>query len=65
MRKALVDHGRSDLIGSGPLALIPGKPPKEAIDARRREATYVHAEDAGVSKTVGYRPGRKGSKRRR
>ena len=64
VRKALLDHGRGDLIGKGPLALIPEKPPKEAIDARRKEATYVHAEDAGVSKTVGYRPGRKGRRRR-
>ena len=28
------------------------------------EATYVHAEDAGTQATVGYRPGRKGAKRR-
>jgi len=62
VRKALLDHGRKDLIGKGPLALIPEKPPKEAIDARRREATYVHAKDAGVSRTVGYRPGRRGRK---
>ncbi|MHC4954844.1 MAG: YgiQ family radical SAM protein [Planctomycetota bacterium] len=64
VRKALLEHGRKDLIGKGPLALIPEHPPKEAIEARRKEATYVHAEDAGVSKTVGYRPGRKGRKRR-
>ena len=63
VRKALLDHGRGDLIGKGKLALIPEQPPKEAIEARRKEATYVHAEDAGVSRTVGYRPGRKGNRR--
>jgi uncharacterized radical SAM protein YgiQ len=60
VRKALLDRGRKDLIGDGRLALIPAKPPPEAIEARRREATYVHARDAGVGRTVGYRPGRKG-----
>jgi len=66
VRKALLDRGRKDLIGSGPLALIPAEPPKEAVEARRKQAgeTYVHAEDAGVSRTVGYRPGRKGHARR-
>jgi len=66
VRKALLDRGRKDLIGSGPLALIPADPPKEAVDARRKQAseTYVHADDAGVSRTVGYRPGRKGHARR-
>ncbi|MAB78090.1 MAG: YgiQ family radical SAM protein [Planctomycetes bacterium] len=62
--KALLAHGRKDLIGDGPLALIPERPPKEAFAARRREATHVHAEDAGVAKTVGYRPGRRGRPRR-
>ena len=67
VRKALLDRGRKDLIGSGPLALIAATPPKEAVEARRKQAgeTYVHAEDAGVSRTVGYRPGRKGHARRR
>jgi hypothetical protein len=66
VRKALTDRGRTDLIGNGKLALIPAHPPKEAIEARRRQAdeTYVHAEDAGVRRTVGYRPGRKGHRRR-
>lgn len=60
VRKALLEAGRKDLIGT----LIPKDPPKEALAARRREATYVHAEDAGVARTVGYRPGRKGARRR-
>ena len=68
VRRALLDAGRKDLIGSGRLALMPEQPPREAIEARRRQAqehTHTHAEDAGVSRSVGYRPGRKGAKRRR
>ena len=67
VRKALLDAGRGELIGNRPDCLIPPSPPKEALDARRRgaqEATHVHAEDAGTSRTVGYRPGRKGHRRR-
>ncbi len=79
VRRALLDRGRKDLIGSGPLALIPESPPKAAVEARRKQAkdgdaTYVHADDAGVSRharggksarTVGYRPGRKGARPKR
>ena len=57
--KALTDAGRKELIGK----LIPKTPPKAALDARRKEATYVHADDAGVSRSVGYRPGRRGARR--
>jgi uncharacterized radical SAM protein YgiQ len=72
VRKALLDEGRADLIGDGDRCLIPAHPPKEALDARRAEAdeaatgdpTYVHAEDAGTSPTVGYRPHRSGARRR-
>jgi len=67
VHKALVDAGRRDLIGSGKQCLIPDKPPPEALAAKRdeaRDATYVHAKDAGTSATVGYRPGRKGARRR-
>ncbi|MGE3172053.1 MAG: YgiQ family radical SAM protein [Planctomycetota bacterium] len=53
VRKALLDAGRKDLIGDGPLCLIPANPPKAAVHARRDAAqggdpTYVHARDAGV-----------------
>jgi uncharacterized radical SAM protein YgiQ len=77
VRKALLDAGRGDLIGEGRECLIPSRPPPEALEARRRDAdsaaeaaagdapTYVHAEDAGTSRTVGYRPHRKGAGRRR
>jgi len=60
---ALKSIDRRDLIGNGPECLIPASPPKAAVEARRKgaqEATYVHAEDAGTSPSVGYRPGRKG-----
>jgi uncharacterized radical SAM protein YgiQ len=68
VRKALLDNGRGDLVGDGPRCLVPATPPKEALEARRRaagDATYTHAEDAGTQPTVGYRPGRKGARRRR
>ena len=68
VNRALKEHERRELIGSGPECLIPARPPKEALDARRRgaqEATHVHAEDAGTSATVGYRPGRKGHARKK
>jgi hypothetical protein len=48
VRKALSEAGRQDLIGSGCDCLIPGKPPKEAVEKRRRMAgkqfrgEYVH-----------------------
>ena len=67
VHKALTQAGRKELIGK----LIPKDPPREALEARRKEATYTHAEDAGVSreakrpKTVGYRPGRSGKGPRR
>jgi uncharacterized radical SAM protein YgiQ len=67
VHKALVDAGRRDLIGSGKQCLIPAAPPPEALAAKRQEATeatHVHAEDAGTQPTIGYRPGRKGAKRR-
>jgi uncharacterized radical SAM protein YgiQ len=67
VHKALVDAGRRDLIGNAKPCLIPATPPPEALAAKRREATdatYVHAKDAGTQATVGYRPGRKGARRR-
>ncbi|MEE8105062.1 MAG: YgiQ family radical SAM protein [Planctomycetota bacterium] len=67
---ALVAAGRRELIGSGPLALIPATPPREALESRKKggsklgRSTYVHSEDAGTAPSVGYRPGRKGTRRR-
>jgi radical SAM superfamily enzyme YgiQ (UPF0313 family) len=80
VRKALLDAGRADLIGEGRECLIPSRPPPEAIEARRRDAdvdvdpdavpapgdaTYVHADDAGTARSVGYRPHRRGAPKRR
>ncbi len=38
VRKALIEAGRRDLIGEGCHALIPSRPPREAIEARMRHA---------------------------
>src|SRR5881275_751308 len=38
VRDALIQAGRQDLIGNGCDALIPPQPPKEAIEARGRQA---------------------------
>jgi uncharacterized radical SAM protein YgiQ len=74
VRAALLQAGRSDLIGSGCDCLIPANPPREAIEARRRRATDAIRDDHShtVSNPAkgeptgerglpnkGYRPGRK------
>src|SRR5215468_6367163 len=38
VREALIEAGRQDLIGSSCDCLIPANPPKEALEARRRQA---------------------------
>jgi len=45
VRRALLEAGREDLIGSGCDCLIPAQPPKEALDRRRREATRAFTEE--------------------
>lgn len=68
VRKALEKAGRQDLIGGGCDALIPAKPPKEAIEARRKRANqaargeYVH-KVPNPARKEGYRPHRKTAKR--
>ena len=79
VREALIQAGRTDLIGNGCDCLIPAHPPKEAIEARRRRANEAARGDH--SHTVAnpnkgepagerglpnqdYRPGRKSAKRR-
>ena len=45
VRKALLEAGRSDLIGSGCDALIPGQPPKAAMQARMARANAAAGGD--------------------
>jgi hypothetical protein len=78
VREALLKAGRQDLVGSGCDCLIPAQPPRQAIEARRREANgtaegdHYHAianpakgEPVGErgSSNQGYRPGRKTARR--
>jgi uncharacterized radical SAM protein YgiQ len=78
VRQALLAAGRSDLIGSGCDCLIPARPPRAAIEARRRRANEVAEGDhyhsmANPAKgepagerglpNQGYRPGRKTARR--
>ena len=44
VRRALEQTGRHDLIGSGCDCLIPERPPQEALDHKRREATRAFTE---------------------
>lgn len=78
VRRALEQSGRQDLIGNGCDALIPDKPPREAIDRRRRQAnrdlkqrqgkagrsTSEKRPQAKPDRPAGYRPHRKSASRR-
>jgi uncharacterized radical SAM protein YgiQ len=79
VREALIEAGRQDLIGSGCDCLIPAQPPKEALEARRRQANdavdHYHTvanpakgekpgERGAEPPKTGYRPGRKTQQRR-
>jgi Domain of unknown function (DUF3362) len=64
VREALIQAGRADLIGNGCDALIPAQPPKEALEARRRQAN--EAVDGDHYHTVanpakGEAPGERGA----
>src|SRR3954447_25091863 len=77
VREALLEAGRSDLIGSGCDCLIPAQPPKDALEKRRKQANdavqgdHYHTVanpakgekpgERGLNK--GYRPGRKSQER--
>jgi uncharacterized radical SAM protein YgiQ len=78
VRKALLQAGRADLIGSGCECLIAANPPRQAIEARRRQANGAAEGDhyhsvANPEKgepvgerglpNQGYRPGRKTARR--
>jgi hypothetical protein len=45
VREALLQAGRSDLIGNGCDCLISAQPPKEAIDARRAKSNNALRND--------------------
>jgi hypothetical protein len=45
VREALIEAGRADLIGGGCDCLIPAQPPRDAIEARRRQANRVNQGD--------------------
>jgi uncharacterized radical SAM protein YgiQ len=62
VRKALIEAGRSDLIGNGCDCLIPSQPPKEALQSRMDKANdHVHTVP---NQKRGYRPGRSSQERR-
>jgi radical SAM superfamily enzyme YgiQ (UPF0313 family) len=69
VREALLKAGRGDLIGDGCDSLIPSKPPKEAIEGRRRDANarfrgdYVHTIKSAESPSE-QKAGSTGSKKR-
>ena len=60
VREALTKAGRTDLIGDGCDALIPSRPPKEALEARRRraerEAARLPDDDDADDEQVPIRP---------
>src|SRR5213076_2107318 len=58
VREALIETGRTDLIGGGCDALIPAHPPKEALKARRENANAALKADHVHTVKSGYRPGR-------
>ena len=74
--QALRAAGRADLIGDGCEALVPARPPRQALEARRqranqmmRDGEYVHqitGEKPGSPRPAGsgYRPHRQGAQRR-
>ena len=68
VRKALEEAGRTDLISSGCDALIPARPPREALRARCGRADqavcgeYVHTVP-NPTRQKGHRPGRKTARR--
>jgi uncharacterized radical SAM protein YgiQ len=70
VRQALLSAGRQDLIGDGCDALIPAKPPREALERRRRQANqaldgrYVHTIANPSKKQSDQAPSRKQGRRR-
>jgi hypothetical protein len=65
VRRALEQAGRQDLIGSGCDCLIPDRPPKEALDKKRREATRAFTEETSGDHIRSGRSGSPSRKQRR
>jgi hypothetical protein len=64
VREALTEAGRQDLIGNGCDCLIPAQPPKEAIEARRRQANRAVEGDhyhTVANPAKGEKPGERGA----
>lgn len=63
VREALIEAGRADLIG-GCDGLIPAQPPKEAIEAKRRQANEALRGDhyhTVANPATGEKPGERGA----
>jgi hypothetical protein len=60
VRKALLQAGRQDLIGSGCDCVIPAHPPKGAIEARRRRANGPDHYHTVANPAMGEKPGERG-----
>jgi len=65
VRRALEQAGRQDLIGSGCDCLIPERPPQEALDRKRREATQAFTESTSGDHIRGGPGGQRGSRKQR
>ena len=67
VHRALSKAGRYELIGNGPECLIKATPPQAALKARREKAQreFDGDKEPRRGRTVGYRPGRAGHRRRR
>jgi uncharacterized radical SAM protein YgiQ len=67
VRRALIEAGRRDLIGDGCDCLIPSRPPKAALEKRRRAANAALQEqvEGDHVRSRGYRPHRRSAARRR
>jgi hypothetical protein len=60
VREALIQSGRADLIGNGCDCLIPAHPPKDAIEARRRQANLPDHSHRVANPAKGEKPGERG-----
>jgi radical SAM superfamily enzyme YgiQ (UPF0313 family) len=65
VRRALEQAGRQDLIGSGCDCLISERPPQEALDRKRREATQAFTESTSGDHIRGGPGGERGSRKQR